>query len=151
MEEKRQISIQEINQFASKMNLQYFETSSKLNVNVQESVEFVVSELIFFHFYPHLKEKNFFLDFYPHLKNFFRYPSEWKITNHPQFPSPFKNSIFCFLVSLKRIEKKFGFKVPKVIRIEIVKWSVPNYNIEEIYQTTKKLETRTKVDFCITI
>ena len=125
LEEIRVISKEEAIEFATKNKLEYFETSSKLKINIEETVDYLCAEAM--------------CEYYPQLKEYLHFPNEWKIENHSKFPTKFKQSIFCFLLSLKRFEKKYKTKIPKVIRIEIIKRSNPKYDVSEILKDMKNV------------
>ena len=122
----RKISKEEIIEFATKKKLKYFETSAKNNINIQETVEYLCAEIM--------------CVTYPHLKEYLDYPNEWSVENHSKFPSKFKQSIFSFLLTLKRYEKKYKLKVPKVIKIEIIKRTNPIFDFEDILNNFKNIE-----------
>jgi hypothetical protein len=125
LEKRRKISKEEATEYAIKNNLQYFETSSKSNVNVNETVEFLSLKMMCL--------------VYPQLEDYLSLQTEWKPETHTKFPLKFKKSIFCFLMSLKRYEKLYKIKVPKVIRFEIIKTSNPDIDLVELVREMKPI------------
>ncbi len=47
----------------------------------------------------------------------------WSPTNHTLFPNPFRETLFAFLLALKRQQIEKNLKVPKVLIFEITKWT----------------------------
>ena len=138
LKDKRAITNEEINKFAIENSLEYFETSSKLKLNVDHAFEYLIQEVMG--------------EIYPVLKNFLHSPSCWTPEIHSKFPSKFKETIFCFLLSLKQLEREFKFKVPKVIRFEIFQ-SVANFeeilkDIAEVPFFPEVLKPPTTTEYC---
>ena len=130
LKDMRTVSKEEAIQFAIENKLPYIETSAKLNINVQESIEYLCASVMSEE-YPSLKEH---LNFHHHI--------EWNTENHLKFPIQFKQSVFCFLLSTKRYEKRHKFKIPKVIRIEIIKRTNPKIEIPEILKQIKTISLK---------
>jgi GTPase SAR1 family protein len=127
LEDQRKITQEEARQFAFENNLIYVETSSKSNINIEESIEYLCADML--------------SEIYPQIKDFlvsnFQNQVEWKMENHSKFLPKFKENVFYFLLSIKYLEKKTLLKIPKVIRHEIIKKLHLFTDITQILQKIK--------------
>ena len=107
LENERIVSFQQAFEYCISFNIPYIETSCKTNENMNDLLLLIVYKML-----------SFFYDL-PPIPNF---PQQlWDEKTHFYFPQFFKDSVFSFLLCLKKIGFRQNKKIPKFVLFDIIK------------------------------
>ena len=130
LKSERKVKDEDVFEFCESLQIPYIETSSKENINIEESFLLLIYQI--------LSSMSKYSIPYLHSISF---NGEWKEEIHFKLPKPFKDSIFTFIICLNLVgfNKKKNKKIPKFVLFEIIKKS-SNFSLSKFVKEYSKNE-----------